>query len=197
MIKTNDELGISSSSYQKAAEMCVRNFLENFEPSAKNRKLALPNDANTPFEIRVRKNPPSVQIRHFPKGGIKAGQLRICEKISLPQEDFEEICEGKLLLPKTPLILADEADLTRESIILTLGDNTISEMLKQEFIAPKQATEILENTRRGHPDFFIIVQRYLMGIEYGDGLKIPYGIIAETDSDTLEYLTKLPAQLGM
>lgn len=188
-----DELGIASAVYQNAAETCVRNFLKNFEPCGKNQRLQQPRESATPFEIRVQQNPPSVQIRQFPEGGSKAGGMRIHEKMARQEseENFSNACGGAFLIPETPLILAEETDLTRESIILTLGDATMEQMLAQQFISPKLATEIVQTLRIGHPDFFIIVQRYLLGIEYRDGVKVPYGVVEGKDEKTFDYLDHL------
>lgn len=198
MAKTNtDELGVTSYAYQKAAETCVRNFLKNFGPAGKNHRLTVPNESETPLQIRVHENPPSVQIRQLPLGGLQAAQLRIREKISPkePEKDFQETCGGKLLLPKTPIVLAKTADLTRESIILTLGAETMDQMLRQEFIRPKQTQEALAEIRAEHPDFFIVVERYLLGIEHRDGVSVPYSVVEETNQAAFLYLQNIPSLL--
>lgn len=199
MAKTNtDLLGVTSSAYQKAAETCLRNFLKNFAPAGKNHRITVPSESETPLEIRVHENPPSVQIRQLPRGGVQAAQLRIREKISPkePEEDFQETCGGKLLLPKIPIVLAEKTDLTRESIILTLGAETMEQMLRQEFIRPRQMKEALAEIRADHPDFFIVVQRFLIGIEHQDEVKVPYTVVEESNAAVFEYLRHIPSLLS-
>ncbi|MEK7524634.1 MAG: hypothetical protein AAB588_06450 [Patescibacteria group bacterium] len=178
-----DELGITSSDYQQWAAHCVGTFLANFEPSPKNRMRAVSEETSavTPYRIRVLENPPSVQVVQMPQGGVEAGRKRIQEKIAGPSEI---------------ILTAEEKDLTRECIILTLHDALIESILKSGLLLPGEAAKILDELRKDRPKFFVVVQRYLMGIESDAGIKIPYSIVEKTDIRTMEYLEQLPSHLS-
>lgn len=188
-----DELGISGAEYQKRTEACIHAYLRSFSPSSKSYELKTTSSDEIPVSIRVYENPPGVQIQQAPRGGKLAGLLRIQEKLGLP-EDTETI--GDLVVPKTKILIAEESDLTRECIILTLRDNTVNTILANGLITPQQAAAVLQKFQKSHPDFFIVVQRYLIGMEHTDGYKIPYGIVTQKDETAFEYLETLPQSLN-
>lgn len=176
-----DSIGITFPQYQNRALECVSQFLAAFKASPKIQSKKLCGAENIPVTLRVHEKPPSVQILQLPQGGPAAGELRISEK--LVQENSSQ---------KNSLIIAREEDLTRECIIVTLNDSTIETILKNELVAPERVAEVLEQIRRGHPNFFVVVQRYIIGIERKSGLKVPYSIVEESDEKTFHYLEKLP-----
>lgn len=143
-------------------------------------------------QIRVNENPPSVQIKRLPEGGFASGFQRIAEKIEANLE-FEN--RAGLILPNSKIVVAHEEDLTRESIILTLNDSAMSAILENGLISPEQMSKTLENFKKIGPDYFVIVQRYIIGIEAADGIKVPYAIIGNSDEKTMQYLEKLPSLL--
>lgn len=187
-----DELGIGGTEYQKRAQACVYTYLDSFTPSSKSYELKTTNANKVPISILVHENPPSVQIRQSPQGGKSAGLSRIQEQLGLP-EDTETL--GELIIPKTKILVAQEHDLTRECIILTLGDSTVNTIVENGLIMPKQIAAMLAEFQKGHPDFFIVVQRYLIGIEQTSGYKVPYGIVNEKDERAFEYLETLAHDL--
>lgn len=189
-----DELGITSVEYQNRALECVANFLANFEEKQKRHVLKLQSGDSLPLHVRVHENPPSVQIIQEPRGGSRAGVLRIQEKLSRPKDQtIKNIPE--LIIPTPQIILAEENDLTRECIIVTFRDDTLNTILEGGLISPSQAQEFIGMLRTGHPDFFLIVQRYLLGFEQHDGVQVPYGIVTQKDETTFQYLEKFPKLL--
>ena len=187
-----DELGISGGEYQKRAQACVLSYLHCFSPSSKSYELKTTDPNKIPVSIRIHGNPPSVQIEQAPVGGRSAGLMRIKEKMHA-DEPLETI--GEFIVPKTKILIAEENDLTRECIILTLQDGAIETILSNELMAPEQVAETLEKIRCGHPNFFVVVQRYIIGIERNSGLKVPYSIVEESDKKTFDYLEELPGLL--
>lgn len=177
-----DSIGITFPQYQNRALECVSQFISAFHASPKTQSKKLHANENIPVTLRVNDDPPSVQILQLPKGGMRAGELRIGEKLSKQNS-------------ATPLVIAHEEDLTRECIIVTLNDNTVDAIIQNELVAPHRIAELLEKIRRGHPNFFIVVQRYIMGIERKSGLKVPYSIVEQSDEKTFLYLEKLPSAL--
>lgn len=179
-----DSAGITFPQYQNRALECVSHFLAAFQSSPKTQSKKLRDNESVPVTLRVGDDPPSVQILQLPKGGIPAGELRISEKLS-----------SGVIPAKAGILVAHEEDLTRECIIVTLNDNTVDAIIQNELVAPHRIAELLEKIRRGHPNFFIVVQRYIMGIERKSGLKVPYSIVEESDEKTFHYLEKLPSAL--
>lgn len=179
-----DSIGITFPQYQNRALECISQFLSAFHASSKTQSKKLRGNENVAVTLRVHENPPSIQILQLPKGGVAAGELRISEKLA--QENARQ---------KTPLVIAREEDLTRECVIVTLSDDAIETILKNELVAPERVAEVLEKIRRGHPNFFIVIQRYIMGIERKSGLKVPYSIVEESDEKTFRYLETLPGNL--
>ncbi|GEM_PF-5696667 len=183
-----DDLGISGLKYQKRAKACIQTYLNSFSPSSKSYELKTTRTHEIPISILVHENPPSVQIRQSPQGGKSAGLSRIQEQLSLPA-DTETV--GELIIPKTKILMAQEHDLTRECIILTLRDSAANAIVENGLISPKCVAAMLHELKKGHPDFFIVVQRYLIGIEQTDGYKVPYSIVNEKDERAFEYLETL------
>lgn len=177
-------LEITSHAYQNRAFACVSQFLSSFHVSPKTQSKKLRENENIPVTLRVNEKPPSVQILQLPQGGVNAGELRISEKLS-----------SSVIPAKAGILIAHEEDLTRECIIVTLNDSTIETILKNELVAPERVAEALEKIRRGHPNFFVVVQRYIIGIERKSGLKVPYSIVEESDKKTFHYLEQLPSAL--
>jgi len=177
-------MGIIFPRYQNRVVECVSQFLSAFCASPKTQSKKLRGNKNIPVTLRIHENPPSVQILQLPKGGPAAGELRISEKISKKENSLEN-----------SLVVAHEEDLTRECVILTLQDGAIETILKNELVAPERVAEALEKIRRGHPNFFVVVQRYIMGIERKSGLKVPYSIVEASDEKTFHYLEELPGNL--
>lgn len=179
-----DSIGITFPKYQNRALECVSQFLAAFRADQKTQSKKLRENENVPVTLRVNEDPPSVQILQLPQGGIRAGELRISEKMSLDATHTN-----------AEILVAREEDLTRECLIVTLNDSAMDTMLQNELVAPHRVAELLEMLRRGHPNFFIVVQRYIMGIERKSGLKVPYSIVEESDKKTFRYLEKLPSAL--
>lgn len=182
-----ENLGITSRNYQREIADCVGGFLARFQPSAKTHNAARSLDRDEiPFKVRVREEPPSVQIVQLPQGGPAAGIQRIRNKMT----GFVGV--------QTPdsLVVARETDLTRECVIVTLADNTVETILGQGLLSPEQVAEVLALLRQDSPHLFVVVQRYIMGIESEAGLPVPYHVVPETDRPTFEYLSNLPGQLG-
>lgn len=177
-----DTPGIMQISYQKRAQKCVTLFLEKFHASSRSQQLNALSENDVPFTIRVNTNPPSLQIRQLPNGGIHAGELRIHEKLARANTSES-------------IVVAENTDLTRECIIVMLRDSVIDAILENGLLTPEQIASFLEAIRSGNPDFFIVVQRYIMGIERKDGLSVPYKIVPAHDDETFEYLSKLPGEL--
>lgn len=177
-------LEITSCAYQNLALECVSQFLAAFRADQKTQSKKLRENESVPVTLRVHEDPPSVQILQLPQGGIRAGELRISEKLSLDATHTN-----------AKILVAREEDLTRECLIVTLNDSAMDTMLQNELVAPHRVAELLEKIRRGHPNFFIVVQRYIMGIERKSGLKVPYSIVEESDKKTFRYLEKLPSAL--
>lgn len=172
---------ITQAAYQKRAEQCVTQFLQKFQTSLRPQQLAVFNEHDTPFTLRVTKNPPSLQIKQLPHGGTAAGELRIREKLSP--------------VTKRTLVVAGAQDLTRECIVVMLHDQTINTILQSGLLAPEQIAAVLESLRIDSPEMFVVVQRYIIGIERFDGLCVPYKIVPADDEETFEYLNRLPYEL--
>lgn len=179
-----NNIGITFPQYQNRALECVSQFLSAFHASPKTQSKKLRENENVAVTLRVHEKPPSVQILQLPKGGPAAGETRISEKL------FSNVIPAQ-----AGILVAHEEDLTRECVILTLNDSTVDTILQNELVAPHRVAELLEKIRRGHPNFFIVVQRYIMGIERKSGLKVPYSIVEESDEKTFRYLEKLPSAL--
>lgn len=176
----------TSVSYQTWIAECVASFLAHFSPSPKNHYGKLSDSEGIPMSLRIRENPPSVQIIQSPAGGEKAGIQRIREKLIDEKNDF--------FIPE--LVVANEKDLTRECIIVTIQDRSLLNILDNNLLAPAKTAEIIEALRKNYPHFFIVVQRYILGIEAQDGFKVPYKVVTEEDRETLQYLENLPHRLG-
>lgn len=179
-----DSIGITFPQYQNRVAECMAQFLSAFRPSPKTQSKKLRENERVSVTLRVYEKPPSVQILQLPKGGVAAGAIRISEKLT--QENAQQ---------KTSLVIAHEEDLIHECIIVTLNDTTVDTILQSELVVPHRIAELLEKIRRGHPNFFIVVQRYIMGIERKSGLKVPYSIVEQSDEKTFGYLEKLPSAL--
>ncbi len=182
-----EDMGITSGKYQREIADCVGGFLAHFRPSAKTHHAARNvNGSETPFKVRIRETPPSVQIVQLPQGGLAAGIQRIRNKMA-----------GFVgMQAPDSLVVARETDLTRECVIVTLADNTVKTILGQGLLSPEQVAEVLAILRQGSPQLFVVVQRYIMGIESEAGLHVPYHVVPERDRPTLNYLSALPDQLG-
>ena len=150
----------------------------------------------TPFSIRVAGRPPSLQVRKLPQGGAQKGAERIREKLHEAAPDLREehgfLVESPLA---TSLIIANEDDLTRECVIVTLEDDTLLEILNRGLLSPSKIADLLASMKKNHPHAFVIFQRYLFGIERADGLKVPFGVVEASAVGTLNYLAKLPESL--
>lgn len=172
---------IEESFYQRRAQFCVTNFLQSFPESKKTQSLLLPGENTAPISLNLHKNPPSIQVRKFPVGGANKGIIRIRSKLS---ENLSQ-----------PIVVAEEKDLTRECVIITLGDTTLDLILGNGLFPSLQIAEVLQNLKQGHPDYFLVLQRYIMGIEKDDGLKVPFDIVTPQDDATFVYLETLPKSL--
>lgn len=183
-----ENLGITSRDYQRKIADCVGDFLAHFQPSAKTHHAARGiEDNKIPFKVRVHERPPSVQIVQLPQGGPTAGIQRIRNQLT----GFAGIQP-----PPGSLVVARETDLTRECVIVTLADDTVETILGQGLLSPEQVAEVLALLRQGSPQLFVVVQRYIIGIEMEAGLPVPYSVVPESDRSTLDYLSNLPNQLG-
>ncbi|MBI2638367.1 hypothetical protein HYW83_02145 [Candidatus Peregrinibacteria bacterium] len=182
-----DELGVTSTTYQKRAADCLGTFLAAFQPSPKSHRPKFLGNEDTPFSLRITQEPPSVQILQYPQGGVQKGIQRMRRKMT----GFA----GMLDMAPQQLVLAHAGDLTRECIIVSLRDDTMETILKSGLLSPEQVAQLLKVVREGHPDLLVVVQRYIMGIEAEAGLQVPYSFVAESDRATFEYLTALPENL--
>lgn len=187
-MKTFDQFSITSKDYQAWAAECVAQFLAEFRDDGRR------GGATTPLKIRVHENPPSVQIIKLPEGGAHAGTARIREKLAEESLQPRQTESGFFMQPE--MVLAREADLTRECIIVTLRDETVDTILEHELLASQKVAEVLEALRQGHPNFFIVVQRYLLGIEQHDGVKVPFSVVEEHDEQTRKYLENITQHLS-
>lgn len=174
---------IQSLAYQKFAERCVLEYL-----SLKNKTLKCRLQA--PVRLRMNAQPPSVQIVKMPEGGISEGVMRIKCKLQQPVEIFTN--DG-ILLP-CDLLLISENDLTSESILLTLENPAMSTLLAHDLISNCEAKVLLSLCNK-KPNTFLILHRYLMGIERDDQVSVPFSVVGLTDQKILKELAQLPAVL--
>lgn len=191
-----DEFGITGDAYQRRAANCLSVLLASFQPSPKQSpktRLRRPTlNEDNPFKITVNDNPPSAQILQLPKGGVNAGIQRIRQKMTETIQPNPDL--PILLLPS--IVVAQETDLTRECVIASLRAKTIKTIIDSALLSPKESADILEILRGTHPHLLVVLQRYLIGIERDDGIKVPYQLVEASDEKTLQYLEQLPAELN-
>lgn len=182
-----DFLGITSSSYQKWASECLGQFLAARPSSAE----------ELPVKLRVSQMPPSAQIMKLPAGGFINGVKRIREKLYLKKENVSEQAPH-LLLPhnETDIAIAREEDLTRECLIVTLHDASLEAIIRQDLLSSKESARAITWLRESYPNFFVAFQRYLLGIEHDDGIKVGFKVVTAEDDETLEYLKRLALSMG-
>lgn len=208
MEQLHDELGITTSVYQKQTGAIVEEFLVVFGDAAKrtssaNRPKQLWDgftDNDTPFSIRLNEKPPSVQIIQHPKGGEEAGVRRIKNKMIPPEFQNETTASGIVLpnqciTPESAIAIAEITDLTRELILVTLDDKTVIAIMSQGLLRPEEVSQLLKLLQQKHPEHFVIVQRYLLGVESEYDCKVPFSVIPSDDRETFQYLTDLPSRL--
>lgn len=174
-----DELTIGTYAYQKRAASTVEAWLKAcFKPRGRfSHAISFENPHAEKVTVRVSEKPPSVQLIHYPEGGLQAGLRRMSEKI------FE--------MPQTKVITVEEKDLTRETIILTLGDAKTDEILKYDLLSPGRLAVLLRAAQEFQSMLFIAIHRSIMGIESKDGQKVPFHLIEGKDQKTWDYLETL------
>lgn len=179
-----DELTVGTYAYQMRASRVIESWLSaHFKPeTAENyvpRALSLKGNESTKITVRIREKPPSLQIIHYPIGGVRAGINRMCEKILKAREESS-----------SGITIVHNEDLTRETIILTLEDTTTDEILEHKLLMPEELASLFAAAKEFQPKLFITIHRSLMGIEQQDGQKIPFHLIENGDNQTWDYLEK-------
>lgn len=179
-----EHLPIETYAYQLRAGNIIESFLKTFWRKEKKplsfHSLSFEHPESEKITVRVKEKPPSLQLIHYPEGGVRAGTQRIDEKL------FE---------PFSKLVIVEEKDLTRETIIVTLEDATTDEILEHGLLTPEQIASLLQSTQELQPKLFIAIDRFLMGFEKRDGQKIPFHLIEQDDEKTWGYVETLSEQL--
>lgn len=175
------ELSIGTYAYQFRAARVIENWLRAFwkQPeNSENFSHALrPENLQEKITVRVKGKPPSLQLIHHPEGGLHEQRIRVSAKL--------------LELPEKKIVTVEEKNLTRETLIVTLEDTTMEEILKHRLIAPEKLAAIFKNLRELQPTLFIVIDRYLMGIEQKDNQKVPFHLIEQKDEETWQYLEEI------
>lgn len=180
--KLSFEVGISKPAYQMQAFETVSSFLNLQKNAGQSFSISPENDASK-ITVRVKETPPSVQIIHSPQGGQKAGMKRIQEKLYLP-EDID------------PIVTVSENDLTRETIIMNLKDATLDKILTAGLLSPQQMISLIAFLHDDQPNLFIVVNRFLLGIEPLTKTPSPFKLIEMEDRETWGYLKNLSEQFS-
>ncbi len=171
------ELSIGTYAYQMRASNVVEAWLQVC-PQPKTSSFSIKNLANgnetEKITVRVKEFPPSLQLIHYPEGGKYAAKMRISEKLFEPAD--------------TKIVTVGEKDLTRETIIVTLEDATMDEILGNGLLAPEQIAQLLATARETNEKLFIAINRFLIGTEMQDNQKIPFHLIEQGDEKTWGYL---------
>lgn len=179
MISEND-FGIMSETYQGRARMCVSEFVNKFQSSARIQSLSIIGENEIPISFRVSANPPNIQIIEFPIGGKNAGIMRIREKLNT-------------VFPLDIAIVGAD-DLMRELIVAQSADSVIKQIVAMGLI-DRATKQFLKELAENQPALFIIMQRYLMGIETTDKQTIPFNLVTESDDQTFQHIQELTRYL--
>ncbi|PIQ77562.1 hypothetical protein COV82_03825 [Candidatus Peregrinibacteria bacterium CG11_big_fil_rev_8_21_14_0_20_46_8] len=175
---------VTRPEYQHQAQQCVIDFLAlNYTQKIET--------AAQKISLRIHERPPSVQVIQHPDGGMRAGATRMREKITTPTAIQTP---NGLHLASNQIVVANMQDLTRECIVVTLEDPTISTLLENDLLAICDIPA-LQNLRCEQPKIFIVLQRYLMGIEKEDGIRVPFDFVSYENIETLDFLSSLPTLL--
>lgn len=180
--KLSFEVGIAKPAYQMQAVETVSSFL-NLQKATGHSFSISPENKTSKITVRVKETPPSVQIIHSPQGGQKAGQKRVQEKLFLPEE-------------VEPLVTVSENDLTRETIVMNLKDSTLDQILTAGLMTPRQIISLIQFLYDDQPNLFIVVDRFLFGIEPLTKTPSPFKLVEMGDKETWGYLKNLSTQFS-
>lgn len=174
-------MDIRSENYQNCARACIDAFLCKFQPSAKPRSLSVIGKDEVPISLRVNANPPNIQIIEFPIGGKNAGITRIREKLNIALSPID-------------IVVVSAEDLTRELIITQSADDVIRQIIATGLV-DRIAAQFLKELADSQPALFIILQRYLMGIETTDKQAIPFHLVTGDNDKIFQHIQEIAGYL--